>query len=136
MTNHLRPDWTRLHPNLSKRQRITAVSLIVFGALVSILCFIIIFALADLGRPSFLPWIAWFLFGVGPIITALEEYGAEDSESAEALGATTEGEATDVEALPGRPVPPRLHLIHSPDFTTDRPYNQEEDHGHHARTAI
>ena len=61
MTSNLRPDWTRLHPDLSARQRVIATSLIVFGTLVSILSLIVIFALADLGRPSFLPWIAWLL---------------------------------------------------------------------------
>lgn len=122
------PDWARLHPDLNKRQRITAVALIVFGILASILCLIVIFALADLGRPSLLPWIAWFLFGVGPIVAAMEEYGAEENEAVGEAGASTE-------MFPELSTPPHLRLIHSPGFT-DNHEAREETHDRHVRRVI
>lgn len=118
------PTWARLHPDLSTPQRITAITLIVIGALMSILCITTIFTLADLGRPSFLPWIAWLFFGIAPIATALEAYGAEENEYETT---PTKDTATD-EILP---TPPRLRLVHSREPKNDRPYDQERDHAHH-----
>lgn len=134
----MRPNWTRLHPGLNKGQRAIAISAIIFGTLVSLACFILIFALADLGRPSLLPWIVWFLFGVGPIVSVLEEYGAESERmtreaETDEEGADTE-DSTETEALVGRPAPPHLRLIRSPEFRNDQPYDQEADHAHHVRT--
>lgn len=125
---NLLPHWARLRPDLTKGQRIIAITLIAFGTLMTVACFIVIFALADLGRPSFLPWIAWFLFGVGPTVTALEEYGVKESEKSDA--STEKGAASECST------PPRLHLIRSSEASTDQPYDQEDDHGHHARRAI
>lgn len=134
------PDWARLHPDLNKRQRFTAITLLVIGTLVTILSLIVIFALADLGRPSFLPWIIWFIFGVGPIVTAMEEYGAEREFEAKEVLEVHSFEETGplaMEALAGRPTPPRLRLIRSPEFPADIPYDQEKDQGSHGRrTAI
>lgn len=111
--------WARLRPNLTERQRFTAVAMIAFGALATLTCLVVIFALSDLGRPSILPWIAWLLFGVGPIVTAFEEYGADEVEAPE---------KTRVHSGPeSRPTAGHLRLIHSPNFTT------EEKHEHHAR---
>ena len=121
----------RLRKDLTTHQRITAISLIVFGILASILCVVVIFALADLGRPSFLPWVALLLFGVGPFVTAFEEYGTSNDE-----GDTKAETATPARDLHRRPTPPRLRLIRSPEFDTDQPYDQEKDQGHHVRPAI
>lgn len=125
MNSLLRP--FRLRADLTPRQRVTAITLITFAVIVTTLSLVVIFALADLGRPSFLPWIIWFLFGVGPAVTAFEEYGVGDSEDDDEE--SKEEDETPVAEMPGRPTPPRLHLVRSSDTT------QENRHGDHVRTA-
>ena len=124
------PRWARLRSDLSKGQRIIAISAIIFSALVSVLCIVTIFALADLGHPALLHWIVWFLFGIGPIAVALEEYGAGNAPA----GTEDETAPAETEASGETSAPPRLRLIHSPKFDNDQPYDQEADHAHHVRT--
>lgn len=121
MNSLLRP--FRLRADLTPRQRVTAITLITFAVIVTTLSLVVIFALADLGRPSFLPWIIWFLFGVGPAVTAFEEYGVGDSEDDD------EEDETPVAEVPGRPTPPRLYLVHSSASA------REDRHDDHVRTA-
>lgn len=76
----------RLRDGLTRGQRAVAVVLLVYGMVGTVICFVAILVLANMGSPSVLPWFAWVLFGLGPFLWALEEYGprGEESEDGEA----------------------------------------------------
>lgn len=69
------PALLRLRDDLTLRQVRIAVAIIIPGSLVAVASLITIFLLADLGRPSFLPWFALLFLGVGPVHGAYEKYG-------------------------------------------------------------
>lgn len=119
------PRAFRLREDLTSVQRVIAVTLIMFGAASLALNVITIFILADLGRPSLIPWIALLLFGFGPLVTAVEEYGVEGIEEEETPAMQDEG-AVPVTELHGRPTPPRLHLVRSASH--DTPPEGSHDH--------
>lgn len=126
----------RLRKTLTTRQRITAYALLAFSGITGIVCVTVIFALADLGTPSLLPWIVWLLFGFGPFVIALEEYGEREQEEQEASDAPAEDSSPAPETLT-RPAPPRLRLVPTnPARDDDYPYDQEADPRDHPRKAV